>query len=750
MATNQLTIAPLPTAEEIALVLMQWLFATTGTPTDTNQGSIVRTYSEAIGSTEEIQAIESEAQALQALVYSAFTAFGIFPIGASGAVGTVTFSTLSTAPLPPGQSVLIPLNTIVQTQTGIQFATTATAVLVSGTTMITAPIQALSQGTIGNVGVGLINQIASGLTYPLAVTNSIPTAGGANAETASQTLARFTAYVQSLGLCSPVAIAGAVIGVTYNQEIVKYSDVYEQWIYQVENDISPLTPGFTCYDNQTEVLTENNGWKLFKDLIPYEKVATLNPNTHELEYQEPEEYQCYNYNGELVEFSSDSYNICVTSDHNIYSCSEKCDINDPSEWSLVKAQDIAKWWHIKTDAIWKGKEQEFYIISGINNHKLVEYKISMDLWLEFLGYYLSEGSCADYYGKDKNDGHGKARHRRVTITQISERGIDLIGKCLSNMPFKFHRDKSGWVTNSKELYNEVCNFGLSDTKYVPSYIKSLSKRQLKILLEALCAGDGSKIIKNEEFTEKYSAYVTTSKKLADDVQELLLKVGLVGNVSFSDRNIGKSSLVINKETGRSNIATTRLPSYIVNIRNERFCPVLGYGERKNISYEDKVYCVTVPNHIIYVRRKGKSVWCGNCFIDNGSGSASAGLINAVTTYLSSGLPAGYRPAGVPFAVSGVIPVGASVVVVAQSINPSIATAIATAVSQAIVAYFNSLNFGDTAEFTQLVAAIANASFGQLISLNVSLLDQFGNPQQDIIASPDGQRIILLSQSVTIN
>ena len=24
-----------------------------------------------------------------------------------------------------------------------------------------------------------------------------------------------------------------------------------------------------------------------------------------------------------------------------------------------------------------------------------------------------------------------------------------------------------------------------------------------------------------------------------------------------------------------------------------------------------VYCVTVPNHIIYVRRNGKAVWCGN-------------------------------------------------------------------------------------------------------------------------------------------
>ena len=29
------------------------------------------------------------------------------------------------------------------------------------------------------------------------------------------------------------------------------------------------------------------------------------------------------------------------------------------------------------------------------------------------------------------------------------------------------------------------------------------------------------------------------------------------------------------------------------------------------NYNDMVYCVTVPNHIIYVRRNGKGVWCGN-------------------------------------------------------------------------------------------------------------------------------------------
>ena len=30
-----------------------------------------------------------------------------------------------------------------------------------------------------------------------------------------------------------------------------------------------------------------------------------------------------------------------------------------------------------------------------------------------------------------------------------------------------------------------------------------------------------------------------------------------------------------------------------------------------IDYDGMVYCVEVPNHVIYVRREGKPVWCGN-------------------------------------------------------------------------------------------------------------------------------------------
>jgi uncharacterized phage protein gp47/JayE len=240
----EISIAPLPTTEEVALTLIQWLFATIGVPTDYNIGSIVRTLSEAMGSVEEIEGVEAQAQALQALVYSAYSAFGISPLPATGAVGNVTFSTLSQQPLPSGQSVLIPLNSIIQTAAGIQFTTTTNAVLVSGTISISVPIQAISLGAASNVPSNTVNQLVTGLAYPLSVTNPLPTAGGFNAETPSQTLARFTAYVQSLGLCSPVAIAGAVIGVNNNQEYVRYSTVYEPWIVEVEMGDPTPTAGY--------------------------------------------------------------------------------------------------------------------------------------------------------------------------------------------------------------------------------------------------------------------------------------------------------------------------------------------------------------------------------------------------------------------------------------------------------------------------------------------------------------------------
>ena len=60
----------------------------------------------------------------------------------------------------------------------------------------------------------------------------------------SQTLARFTSRVLSLGLASPVAIANASIGITAGSttETVKYATVYEPWSVNIASGA-----GFSVY-----------------------------------------------------------------------------------------------------------------------------------------------------------------------------------------------------------------------------------------------------------------------------------------------------------------------------------------------------------------------------------------------------------------------------------------------------------------------------------------------------------------------
>jgi len=42
----------------------------------------------------------------------------------------------------------------------------------------------------------------------------------------------------------------------------------------------------SCHDDRTEVMTDS-GWKMWKDLTGFERLATVNPSTSELSYEKP-------------------------------------------------------------------------------------------------------------------------------------------------------------------------------------------------------------------------------------------------------------------------------------------------------------------------------------------------------------------------------------------------------------------------------------------------------------------------------
>ena len=226
------------TTPQIAENFLGAMFALTGVLTDATQGSIVRTYGEAVGAITELASATATASTFQGGVYGAYSAFGITPIAATSATTTVTFS--STTPVT--SAVYIPAGTIVATVSGIQFYTNAAVTIAANTTSASVGATAQNPGTAGNVQANTITQILSGVTYPISVTNPTAATGGTNQETPQQTAARFSAKINSLGTTSPIAVANAVIGVNYQGEYVVQSSVYEPWITNPS-----AGAGFTIY-----------------------------------------------------------------------------------------------------------------------------------------------------------------------------------------------------------------------------------------------------------------------------------------------------------------------------------------------------------------------------------------------------------------------------------------------------------------------------------------------------------------------
>lgn len=146
------------------------------------------------------------------------------------------------------------------------------------------------------------------------------------------------------------------------------------------------------------------------------------------------------------------------------------------------------------------------------------------------------------------------------------------------------------------------------------------------------------------------------------------------------------------------------------------------------------------------------------YIDNGTGAASNALLAAVSDYLTGNVTVGrdgYRPIGVPFAVSAVVPVYATVSV-SGTIFPGVlaASTVSGSVTSNINSYFTALGFCDpsgynAAQQPAIAAEAANAGLGLFESLTVALYYSGSGSAVSAVTGTYGNRIILAGLSVDI-
>jgi len=398
-----------------------------------------------------------------------------------------------------------------------------------------------------------------------------------------------------------------------------------------------------CYSADTQVLTES-GWKYFYEVTPEDKIFTLNPLTNEIQLQKPIRFYEFDWNGELYHFHSKKLDLLVTPNHRMLVDQYSPNSRKKYHRKFVEARNFEPSEHFipKAGGIWKGKKENIHYLYSIEKEikepvlgfsketvisssgdfllpqieisqyrnfgnkyetiKIEVKKIPLKDWLAFFGFWLAEGTITQR--KRIRKGRTKPYYEyAIRITQNIGKTASEFEAVLKRLPFSYLKKQNGkkleFVIYNKQLFSYLKQFGKAEEKFIPQEIKELDKEYLEILFEWMMKGDGYQGNGNIE-------YYTKSRRLADDLQEIVLKLGYSANI-YEKQKAGKFSW------------------YVVSVSKRKYFKFRKENIKK-LPYKGKVYCLEVPNHTLYVRRNGKACWCGN--------SAGAQAFNSLDTLLA--------------------------------------------------------------------------------------------------------------------
>ena len=348
---------------------------------------------------------------------------------------------------------------------------------------------------------------------------------------------------------------------------------------------------YACYSDDTEILTDS-GWKLFSELDKTEKVMVFKDGI--LYYEHPKSYISNDYNGEMVSVQTRSVDLLVTPNHKMV-VQKKVNNKWNDTWKFTEASEITYKHRIPTAG-------EFIHTTEVPEYPFMD-KMDAETWWEFMGWYLSEGSCC---GVSNGVLRTHNSRYRVSISQ-NENSSEwhLIKDCLDRTGFTYNYIGHDFIIHSKELHTILFSLGNSYEKRIPRYCLNAPKYLLEILLESLLLGDGTHY-------EKRETYHTVNELLANDISELFVLLGK--SVSISSNLSNPLNIFPNGNVLKS------LPKlqYKINNRSRKTQELRnGSDSYRCINKEEYtgiVYCVETSAGSIVVKRNGKISICGNCDI----------------------------------------------------------------------------------------------------------------------------------------
>lgn len=322
-----------------------------------------------------------------------------------------------------------------------------------------------------------------------------------------------------------------------------------------------------CYTDEHDVLT-STGWKSIANITLEDKVACL-VDGDTLQYHHPSEIQKYDYSGEMYNVESSDVSLCVTPNHRMFTSSagSKCyEIKEACQIYTKQRQ------YKNNVANWKPENQNrFFVLPAYNN--LPDLELDLESWCLLFGILMVEGYSSYYESND-------IQIRCVCVPIVNNK-IQTILETISakldlHSMFNYkNQNLTVWCSNDIRLINYLYDVSMKNHK-LPEWCFELDLTYSLILINGLCLRDNRFNIQN--------------KQLRDDFQRLCLHSGL-----------------------QCECVTTNGFDWVFTIFKTNHNILVNSVNQQNDFYSDfdgVVYCCTVPSGIIYVRKNGKSVWCG--------------------------------------------------------------------------------------------------------------------------------------------
>lgn len=378
----------------------------------------------------------------------------------------------------------------------------------------------------------------------------------------------------------------------------------------------------SCYTPDHDVLT-SDGWVPIANITSDHHVATLvvaqsSTIVSRLQYLRPRAVMSYNYKGPLYSLQTDNISLLVTPNHRMF-------VND------MHIEDDMLHYHMETAENIVGMQRSFkkdvscYVPEvrsseicmdndGSFVFKVTEYDIeySLDSWLMFYGLWLTKGEIKNGYKFVLNVPYAnKVNESKSPAVILDDLSIDYD---INTTEYFLH------------ISNHIGSIGgylmvLGQSPNLPPWVWSLNTCQSKkLVFQILFHSEKTMVL-------PVTTIITapTHGCSADDFQRLCFHAGLTCDIlqdssKLIHKGVNKSTDKVDHMHDIERQPTDATQMAIIIRKNMKWSsidlmkPHIVDINHMIHNYNGNVHCVTAGGDgpgVIYVRRKGCAVWCGN-------------------------------------------------------------------------------------------------------------------------------------------